>query len=161
MTTIELSDEERAFQRVLRMLNASEQSSQKVRRKLEHAGYEEVTIERALDRARCCGILDDRRYAEMLVRSALSQNKGFRSVSIELEELGISLEEVSTYQEHQRRGDEDPLATDVMRAREVLRAHPPRAKNVRNAAFRKLLAKGYDTDVACEVARWWSENHGR
>lgn len=161
MTVIEMSTEERAFQRVLRMLNASEQSSQKVRRKLEHAGYGEATIDRTLDRARCCGILDDGRYAEMLVRSALSQNRGFRAVSIELEELGISLEEVSAYQEHERRQDEDPLASDAMRARAALRAHPPRAKNVRDAAFRKLLAKGYDTDVACEVARWWSENQER
>ncbi len=34
---------------------------------------------------------------------------------------------------------------------------PPRAKQVREAAFRKLAAQGFDTDVAASAARLWYE----
>lgn len=161
MSSIDPCDGERAFQRVLRMLNASEQSSAKVRRKLERAGYGDATIEGAISRAQEHGILDDARYAEVLVRSAISQNKGFRPVRAELAELGIALEDVEAFREHMQRQGEDPASTELMRARALLDAHPPRAKNLRDAAFRKLMAKGYDVDVATEAARSWSEDHAR
>lgn len=156
-----LSDEERAFQRVVRMMNASEQSSVKVRCKLAHAGFDEDLVERAIARARACGILDDARYAEVLVRSALSRNKGLRAVSVELEELGIALDEVEAFREQRERERCDPSSSDAMRARALLESRPPRAKNLYAAAFRRLMAKGYDTDVATEAARWWADEHAR
>lgn len=161
MTTIELSEEERAYQRVLRMLSASEQSSRKVRAKLERAGYSDELIERTIERARDHGILDDARYAEMLVRSALSQNKGMRAVSAELDELGIALEEVEAYREQRMRERQDASGGEVMRARMLLESRPPRAKNIRDAAFRRLMSKGYDADIAAEVAQWWADQHAR
>ena len=43
------------------------------------------------------------------------------------------------------------------RALALLRRRPPRAKQVREAAFRKLAARGFDTDVAASAARLWYE----
>lgn len=161
MRPVDPNDGERAFQRVLRMLSASEQSSAKVRRKLIHAGFDEEVVESALARARDAGILDDARYAEVLVRSTISQNKGFRPVAEELEELGIALEEVEAFQEQRRCASDDPARSDAARARTLLDAHPPRAKNLRDAAFRKLMSKGFDRDLAAETARAWALERAR
>lgn len=150
-------DAERAFQRIVRMLNASEQSSSKVREKLARAGYDDDIVEQAVSRAQACGIVDDARYAEVLVRSTISQNKGFRFVRTELEELGIALEDVAAYQEHEEQIIVEPSMSDEDRAMAFLETHPPHAKNLRDAAFRKLMGKGYDTDMAASVARRWSE----
>ena len=42
----------------------------------------------------------------------------------------------------------------------LLRRRPPRAKRAREAAFRKLVTQGFDTDVAVTAARRWSEETG-
>ena len=152
-----VQDAERAFQRVVRMLNASEQSSLKVREKLARAGYEDDIIEQAISRARACGIIDDSRYAETLVRSTISQGKGFRFAQAELEKLGIMLEDVAAYREHEENSFDDASLTDEERALAFLEAHPPRAKNLRDAAFRKLMGKGYGPETAASVARRWCE----
>lgn len=148
---------DRAFQRIVRMLNASEQSSVKVREKLARAGYVDTVIDEAISRAQGCGIIDDMRYAEVLVRSAISQDKGFRFVRVELEELDIRLDDVVAYQEYEEKALTEPSLSDSERAFAFLETHPPRAKNLRDAAFRKLMGKGYDSDTAVSVARRWSE----
>ena len=152
-----VQDAERAFARVVRMLNASEQSSAKVREKLARAGYDDDIIERTVARAQACGIIDDSRYANVLVRSTISQGKGFRFARSELDELGIALEDVVAYQEHEEQTFSEPSLCDDDRAMAFLEAHPPRAKNLRDAAFRKLMGKGYGADTAMSVARRWSE----
>lgn len=157
MTTTTIQDADRAFARIVRMLNASEQSSIKVREKLARAGYDEDIVDQAISHARECGIIDDSRYAETLIRSTISQGKGFRFVRAELEELGIDLEDVEAYRDHKDRTCADASPSDDERALAFLQTHPPRAKNLRDAAFRKLMGKGYDTDTAASVARRWSE----
>lgn len=152
-----VQESDRAFQRIVRMLNASEQSSVKVREKLARAGFEGATVEEAVDRARRCGIIDDHRYAEVLVRSAISQGKGFCFVRAELDALGIALDEVEAYQEHEAQAAHEPSVSDEARAMAFLETYPPRAKNLRDAAFRKLMSKGYGSDLAMSVARRWSE----
>lgn len=151
-------DAEGAFQRLVAMLNASEQSSAKVRKKLCAAGFDDFVVEGAIERAREYGILDDARYAELLVRSTLSQGKGFRGARAELEELGIDIGEVDAFREYEEAQQLDPASGDAARALALLQAHPPRAKNQRDAAFRKLMAKGYDIDVCSQVAREWAES---
>lgn len=156
MKPVDPHDEERAFQRLLAMLNASEQSSAKVRKKLSAAGYDDFVVDGVIERAKELGILDDARYAEVLVRSTISQGKGFRPVSVELEGLGIALDEVEAFQEYDEQQRLDPSLGDSARALALLEAHPPKAKNLRDAAFRKLMSKGYDIDVCTSVARDWA-----
>ena len=53
--------------------------------------------------------------------------------------------------------DEEP---EVERALELLRRKPPRAKNVRDAAFRRLVMKGYSHDIAATASRLFVESLG-
>ena len=68
-------------------------------------------------------------------------------------EASVSLD---AWQEHAAQGPE----VERERALALLRRRPPRAKNARDAAFRKLVGQGYSTDVAGSVARQWAEEQG-
>ena len=96
----ELPEDERAFQKIVRVVNIREQSTVTMRRKLEQAGFDEEAVETALERACDAWLIDDRRYAEALVRATLASGKGLRSAERELEGLGIALEEVEAFQDH-------------------------------------------------------------
>ena len=47
----------------------------------------------------------------------------------------------------------------MQRALALLRRRPPRAKQAREAAFRKLVGQGFPTDIASSAARLWSEEY--
>ena len=53
-------------------------------------------------------------------------------------------------------GDGDD-AGELARALAVLDRRPPRAKNLRDAAYRRLVQKGYGSSVASSAARRWCE----
>ena len=145
-----LAPAERAFQKVLRSASVREQSTATMRAKLAQAGFDEAVAEGALERAQACGFIDDRRYAEGRVRSALATGKGLRLVERELEELGVALEEVEAYQEHCEEGP-----SEVSRAVEALARKRFTAKNRAQAAWRFLVQRGYSPDAASSAVRLW------
>ena len=116
-------------------------------------GFSEEDAAAAVARAVACGLVDDRRYADVLVRSRLAQGKGRRGIAAELAELGIDAEGVAALAEGGQ-GDGDD-AGELARALAVLDRRPPRAKNLRDAAYRRLVQKGYGSSVASSAARRW------
>lgn len=138
------AQKEKAFGKVLRCASASEQSSHRVRRKLEMQGFCVEAVEFALDKARSLGVIDDERYAECLVRSTLLAGKGLRRARQEIEELGIDIEGLPSYAEHIAQGEEG----EVERACRFLDAHPTKARNAYQSCFRKLIGRGFEGDVA-------------
>ena len=42
----------------------------------------------------------------------------------------------------------------------MLKTKPPKAKRIREAAYRKLVQKGYDSSVAASAARIFAEELG-
>lgn len=153
MPLAELAPEERAFQKVARSASIREQSTASMRAKLAQAGFDEAVAEAALQRACACGFVDDRRYAEARVRSALAAGKGLRLVEQELEGLGVALEEVQAYQEHCEEG-----ADEVSRALEVLSRKRFTAKNRWQAGYRFLVQRGFSGDAATSAVRLWIES---
>lgn len=148
-----LEPEERAYQKILRLASVRERSTAQLRERLERDGFEADAIEAALDRAERNRVVDDARYAEFYVRSKLACGKGVAGISRELEGLGIDPECVEPFQEHCLEGQD----AEEERALELLRRRPPRSKNKRDGAFRKLMQQGYSTSVASSVARRWAE----
>ena len=147
-------DVDRAYQKVLRSACACEQSSERMRGKLVRAGFSSDVIDSALERAVRAGVIDDRRYAESLVRSTIAAGKGLSFASKEVESLGIAIEELRAYQDYL----DDEGQDEIERAVAVIRAHPPRAKNKRDAAYRRCVSKGFSSDVASSAARLWLES---
>jgi regulatory protein len=145
---------ELAWDKLLRSCSIREQSSAKIRRKLLDAGFDARVVEDAIARAQDLRFIDDRRYCECLIRSALLQNKGLRHVLPEIRSLGIDPESLESYADYAAIPQEDVLEV----ALEVLRRHPPRGKDVRSSAFRKLVSKGYEVSIASKaVSRYIDE----
>ncbi len=140
---------EAALNRVYRSLSAKEQSSKKLRNKLELEGYPPSSIEYALNKAASVGVLDDVRYCDMLVRSTLSQGKGMNKCLAEIESLGIDPMNLESYSEYVQNED----ANELDRALDYLSNHRTHAKDIRASAFRKLVSRGYSLDIASKASR--------
>lgn len=135
---------ERALKKIYRCVAASEQSTAKMHQKLKNAGYPETVIEEALARACAIGAIDDRRYAECLIRTTIAFGKGTKFAEREIETLGIDVMSIAPYREHVEKGE----AAEVQRAVECLIMHPPHAKRLYDACYRKLISKGYSQEVS-------------
>lgn len=144
---------EEAFRKILRWASARERSTAYVRDRLARDEFPAEAIEEAVGRACRVHALDDRRYADALVRATLSAGRGLRRAEEEIRALGIEPDTLDAWAEHAEAGRE----ADVSRALEVLRRRPPRARAAREAAFRKLVGRGYPADVASTAARLWFE----
>ena len=129
-----LSDPDAAFRKIERLCLVRERASEQLRQRLAREGFEAEAVEAALDRALACGLVDDGRFADVLVRSRLAQGRGRRGIAAELENLGIDADGVEAL----AAADDD--AGEVDRALALLDRKPPRAKNRRDAAYRRLLS---------------------
>lgn len=143
-----------AYQKILRSASVREQSTARMRQKLVRAGFAEEVVEEALARAVHARIIDDARYADMLIRTTLAQGKGLRFALDEIEGLGIDPLTLDSYADYLAQADE----TEEARAQRVLELHPPRSKNKREGAYRKLMAKGFSSDISSRVARQWAKS---
>lgn len=146
-----------AYAKVLRWSAARERSSAYLRDRLIRDGFSPETAAEALERASRARVVDDRRYADALVRAKLACGRGLCDAEREIADLGISLSEVDAWAVHAQKG----RAHEIERALAALRRRPPRAKRARDAAFRRLVSQGFSTDVASTASRLWAEEQRR
>ncbi|MEG0990043.1 MAG: RecX family transcriptional regulator [Gordonibacter sp.] len=144
----------RAFRKIERLCNVREQASEQLRRRLVRDGFSEAATEAAIVRALGCGLVDDARFAEVLVRCRLAAGKGMQGIERELSSLGIEPSSVSGWPDEFSTGEE----SEIERALALLERKPPRAKNQRDAAYRRLAQKGFSASIATTAARLWSES---
>lgn len=144
---------EKAFKRIVAILNVADKSELAIRQKLESCGFSERSIEESVNRAKEYGFIDDRRYGELLVRSRVAQGKGSLGIEHELRSNGIEPESVPGFPYEFNIDFEQELE----RALGLLERKPPHSKNKRDAAYRKLVQKGYPSQVASTAARSWYE----
>ena len=146
--------EEKAFAKIQRLSCVRERCQSELGLRLEREGFSSEDVNRAIERAVACGLVDDMRYADVLIRSRLAQGKGRQGIEAELSRVGIDVFLVPGWPE-EFFSQEDNSEFD--RALNLLRRNPPRAKNIRAAAFRKLISKGYSQEIAFEAARCFDE----
>ena len=117
------------------------------------SGFTEKASLQAVERARACGLLDDARFADVLIRSRLAQGRGSCCIARELAENAIDPDCVPGWP------DEYPCTFDdeLVRALNLLERKPPTAKNKREAAYRRLVQKGFPSAVAVQASRTWYE----
>lgn len=139
-----------AYKKIQRLMSVSERSTKGLRERLVRDGFSEDAVEAALGRAVSYGIVDDLRYAEAYVRTKMAAGKGRLGIEAELRDLGIDVDEVCSWR--------DCADDEVDRALGVLAKRPPTAKNKRDAAYRRLVSKGYSSSAAQTAARIWSES---
>lgn len=145
-------DQRAAMRKIERLCSVREQASAELRARLIRDGFAEEVAAAAVERAMACGLVDDARYADVLVRSRLAAGKGCAGIARELSAQGIDPGSVEAFREAEQEGSD----AEVDRALALLERRPPRAKNARDAAFRRLVGKGFSSSVAASAARrWW------
>lgn len=140
---------ELAFSKMMRSVSIREQSSIKIKRKLYECGFSEDVIGEVLERAYRISAIDDRRYCECLIRSALSAGRGLRDIAKEVESLDIEIESLESYQSYLEEGED----VQIEKCLTILKNHPPRSKNILNSSFNKLIAKGYSYSIASKASK--------
>lgn len=86
-----------AYEKALKLLVLREHTRSELERKLKDKGYAGLSVQEALDRLEKEGSLDDRRFAEVFIRSRLKKNpEGRFLLAMRLEQKGCGKE---AYQE--------------------------------------------------------------
>lgn len=174
-------DETRAFEKVTRLACARERGSRELIDRLVRDGFSREVAESAVQRALDCGLIDDVRYGAVLVRTRVSQGRGRKGIEDELERAGIAASDIPGWPEEFFSvddfnpfrvnanaedgvvgcsfGSESSDEQEIERALALLRRKPPRSKNIRASAYRKLVTKGYSTSVASVATRRFMEEN--
>lgn len=153
-TSDEADSPDQAFKKILRLVNVRERCTSELQERLMKESFSETAIEEALSRAVACGLVDDLRFAEALIRTRVRAGKGRQGIETELKRFSLEASEVAGWPEEFLGSEEDELA----RALDFLKRRPPTAKNKREAAYRKLATRGYRSDTASAAARLWFES---
>ena len=106
-----------------------------------------------MSRAKDYGFIDDKRFAEVLIRSRIAQCKGSAGIERELAKNGIDPSSIEGWPYAYEVDDE----VELDRALSFLDRKPPKSKNLREGAFRKLVQRGFPISVASTAARIWTE----
>ncbi|MCL2889534.1 MAG: RecX family transcriptional regulator [Eggerthellaceae bacterium] len=151
--------EEAAFKKIMRLCAYRDRASREIKTRLLREGFEPEGLERALDRALSCGIIDDSRFADSFVRGRLNAGKGRKGIELELRRLGLDPASIKTWPEGcSAQGDGDAEENELNRAIRLLEMRPPKATNKREAAYKLLIRKGFSASQATSAARIWFEN---
>lgn len=148
-------DESAAFRKIERLLNVRDRSIYEIKDRLSKDGFEDEAIATAIERAMRCGYLDDRRFADMFIRSRLRAGKGMVGIVRDLKRHHIDPE---TLLDDFPNSYEQEFPDQLESALHLLRRKPPHAKNLLNAAYSKLIRSGYSSSIASQAARQWLES---
>ena len=126
----------------MRALGRREHSAQQLRRKLESRGYDESVADEAVGELAERGWQSDARYAEMLIRSRISQGYGRMYIEGELRVAGVPDAEASAALEAAD-CDWSQIAADL-HARKFGAA--PESMAERNKQYRYLAGRGFSSE---------------
>jgi regulatory protein len=144
---------EEAFKRILGWVGVRERSCAEVRGRLERLDFKDEVIAATIERAKRCLVLDDSRFASSLVRTRLASGKGRQAIEAELRDHHVDPLILEGWPEEFFPSEE----TELQRAIDLLESKPPMSKNKREAAYRRLIGKGYSSSIASSAARIWFE----
>jgi len=137
-----------AMNALVRLVAARERSVQETRKRLLEKGYSQEASSCAVERALGCGLLDDQRFAQDLIKDRLSAGWGKRRIEADLYRFGIAKGEIEGYPEAFFSDDEQ-----LEQALIALSKHRSRSKNPRQAAYNHLISKGYSSNIASAAIR--------
>lgn len=143
-----------ALRKGQRLLSVRERSSLELRERLTRNGFPEDVTDEAIERLSRSGLLSDSRFASSYIRGKLNLGWGEQRIAKELRGFGIDLYAQCGYP-----NDYIDDCSEVDRAREVIEKTTIHSAHPRQAVYRRLLSKGYSTDIAYRVAREYEENH--
>ena len=144
-----------AFRSIVRLCGYHDFCAMGMRKRLAREGFADDSITQAVGEAVRIGLIDDLRWGEMRVAALMRKGVGETRIVRELEDCGIDVKRLDGWPDdfQERFGDE------YERAFEFLCKNPPRAKDLRAAAYGKLVRKGYAPAVAHRISGKWYEGY--
>jgi regulatory protein len=143
-----------AYDRALKLLTIRDHAEVELRRKLRRAQHPPEEIDRAIERVRALGYLDDARFAASRARALVVEGRnGPRAVALKLRQAGVDEATVRSAVEHAMEGqDQVAVARALIEKKhpDALRGDDPKAK-ARAARF--LASRGFGSDVVYKVLR--------
>jgi regulatory protein len=132
-----------AFAKIVRLTSIRERSSDEMLQRLAREGFTASEAIDAVNLAKDCGLIDDKRFTEIYVRSKLNAGWGAMRIEKAIGRYGIFLKDMPGYPEQYFEG-----ASELDRAIDELSRFRSRAQNLHEARWRRLIEKGYDRETA-------------
>jgi regulatory protein len=143
-------ERERAIQLGYRALGRRERTIAELRTLLERKRVEPEAIDAAVEELLEAGLLDDARYAQRFAEDKRELERwGSERIARELQRRGIHPELIERAVADRSR--EAELQTALMLLQQ--RVPPPRNDRERDRAWRLLIRRGYDVELAYEAVR--------
>ena len=148
---------ERALKLAYRAVSQRERTVAELRTFLERKRLDPDVIDEAVEELSEAGLLDDARYARRFAedKRELEQWGGER-IARDLQRRGIAPELIENVVSGRTRKDE--LATAVLLLEQ--RMPPPRDDRERDRAWRLLIRRGYEAEIAYEAVRRYERGAG-
>ena len=143
-----------AFDRLVQLCGVRDRSSKELTDRLTADGYQQNIVEDAIKRAVSCGLVDDKRFLDSFVRGKVNAGKGLYGLVKDLEKHGLDPSGLEGWPDSYGLDEQ----SQIQRACEYLRAHPPKAKDYYAAAYRKLISRGYSIAIAGKACRLWADS---
>jgi regulatory protein len=141
----------KTFDKLVQLCSVRERSSAELAQRLTGYGYSDADAQEAIAKAQRLGIVDDARFTELFIRTRLASGRGERSIERDLLKHGIVARDLEGWPEAYGIQDDSQMEA----ALDLLRSHPPRAKDAWGAAYRKLTNRGFQPGVVSRAVRQW------
>ncbi|MGI8750511.1 MAG: regulatory protein RecX [Thermoleophilaceae bacterium] len=133
-----------------RAISTRERTVAEVRAFLERKELEAASIDYALAELAEAGAVDDMRFARLFVEAKrLIERWGKERIARELNRRGITAELIEAATADQDRDGELQAALELLEEKVA----PPQGDRERDKAWRMLVRKGYEPDLAYEAVR--------
>jgi regulatory protein len=124
------------------LIRVRDRSECELKDRLARVGFDETIVEKEVTRARVAGLVDNERFTNLYVSGKKRSGWGQGRIENELQRFGIDLRQHEGYPE-QFFGSEEELE----RALSCLARFKTTAKDKRSACYRKLISKGFSTEI--------------
>ncbi len=141
------SEKNTAFDKALAHLSATRKTEKQIRDFLTKKGYLPAVCDFVVDKLKGYAFVDDSEYAKAYLESA-AKRKGSRLIRLELRQKGIDEEKVEEALEGLDGEEELSAAQGILE--KYLRGKPLERETLQKA-YRYLLGKGFDYEVAKEA----------
>jgi regulatory protein len=146
-----LDEHHRAVELAYRALGRRERTVVELRAYLERKRVEPAAIASAVAELKTAGFLDDARFAERFVEDKRTLERwGSERIECDLRRRGVPADLIGAVVSSRRRSDELATALELLSER---MPDPPADDRARQRAWRMLVGKGYEPELAYEAVR--------
>lgn len=137
-----------ARERMHALIDRRDYSSKELSDKLRLDGYPQKIVDEVVARATETGMVDNKRFADVYIRSKLASGWGIQRIERELHQKGIEASDLSGWPYEYASSDDE-----FERAKNLIQRKRIPEKNAYPKLVRFLVSKGYSFSIASDVVK--------